>query len=465
MLKTIIAAVLVVCTSAMELNEGDQLLRINPRSDVEVQELRRILKQQELNTDAWNYPTLPNVEVDVHVKMESLQDIQKDLREMNIDHTTADLNEMVAQEEKSNKKEKAMFAHNAAADAFDYKGYNGYDDIVRELKRLASTNRLASTFEVGKTYENRMLVGIKISNDRSKTKPAVWVDGGIHAREWIAPATAMYFIKLVLENPSDTLAKAVLDKYDIYVLPVFNADGYEYTRSGGNSRLWRKTRTPNKNSKCVGTDPNRNWDAFWGPVGTSTNPCSDVYKGTAPESEPCVRVVSRYLDQLKATVGLTSYWNVHAFSQFVLTPWSYTSKPTKDDAEIQRVGQIYAEAVKKETGEDYKVGSPASILYAVMGGSMDYTYKKLGVIHSYAIELRPASPYPYGFMLPAKYIPDSGRETTKGLLAAFNAIGAGPVPTSVPGCVDKDKNCPDWSWYCGWNDYVDQNCGKTCKTC
>lgn len=29
-------------------------------------------------------------------------------------------------------------------------------------------------------------------------------------------------------------------------------------------RLWRKTRTINPNNQCIGTDPNRNWDAHWG---------------------------------------------------------------------------------------------------------------------------------------------------------------------------------------------------------
>lgn len=28
--------------------------------------------------------------------------------------------------------------------------------------------------------------------------------------------------------------------------------------------MWRKTRTPNEDSPCVGTDPNRNWDCQWG---------------------------------------------------------------------------------------------------------------------------------------------------------------------------------------------------------
>lgn len=28
--------------------------------------------------------------------------------------------------------------------------------------------------------------------------------------------------------------------------------------------MWRKTRKPNPGSKCVGVDPNRNWDAGFG---------------------------------------------------------------------------------------------------------------------------------------------------------------------------------------------------------
>ena len=34
-------------------------------------------------------------------------------------------------------------------------------------------------------------------------------------------------------------------------------------------RMWRKTRTPNIGSACIGTDGNRNWDFMWN-NGTST---------------------------------------------------------------------------------------------------------------------------------------------------------------------------------------------------
>ena len=39
-----------------------------------------------------------------------------------------------------------------------------------------------------------------------------------------------------------------------YILPIANPDGYEYTKT---DRFWRKTRSPNEGSICIGTDPNR----------------------------------------------------------------------------------------------------------------------------------------------------------------------------------------------------------------
>ena len=35
-------------------------------------------------------------------------------------------------------------------------------------------------------------------------------------------------------------------------------------QSSRRNRFWRKTRKPNRGSRCIGTDPNRNWDYMWG---------------------------------------------------------------------------------------------------------------------------------------------------------------------------------------------------------
>ena len=50
---------------------------------------------------------------------------------------------------------------------------------------------------------------------------------GIHAREWIAPAVAAYVIQQLSESKE---AHKYIDKFNFYLLPVANPDGYEYTR-------------------------------------------------------------------------------------------------------------------------------------------------------------------------------------------------------------------------------------------
>ena len=60
------------------------------------------------------------------------------------------------------------------------------------------------------------------------------------------------------------------------------------------------------------------------------------------------------------------------------------------------------------------------LIDAVSGGSIDYTYEKLGVIYSYALELRDKGSH--GFLLPANQIRPSGEETSDAFLAAVLAM-------------------------------------------
>ena len=46
---------------------------------------------------------------------------------------------------------------------------------------------------------------------------------GIHAREWISPATATYIIKELVENYRQN--QYLIDVFDFYVIPVANPDG------------------------------------------------------------------------------------------------------------------------------------------------------------------------------------------------------------------------------------------------
>jgi murein tripeptide amidase MpaA len=49
------------------------------------------------------------------------------------------------------------------------------------------------------------------------------IDGGIHAREWVSPASVLYMIRELVENEDPN--NSVLTNFDLYVLPVANPDG------------------------------------------------------------------------------------------------------------------------------------------------------------------------------------------------------------------------------------------------
>lgn len=119
----------------------------------------------------------------------------------------------------------------------------------------------------------------------------------IHAREWIASATCTYIINELLRSTNNEV-RDLADNVDWYIIPLTNPDGYEYTRT--ENRNWRKTRSY-QSPLCTGVDPNRNWGYNWmvpdeyGVTGSSTSPCSDVFAGTHPFSEPETAAVNQFL--------------------------------------------------------------------------------------------------------------------------------------------------------------------------
>lgn len=64
---------------------------------------------------------------------------------------------------------------------------------------------MVTLITIGKTYQNREMYMVKISNsvasgNATESKNAIIVDGGIHAREWISPAFVTWLIRELVEN-------------------------------------------------------------------------------------------------------------------------------------------------------------------------------------------------------------------------------------------------------------------------
>jgi len=302
-----------------------------------------------------------------------------------------------------------------------YNSVTAIHDWLRSLK--AEYPELEITYpSVGNSYEGWPLLTIKIVSKATGPKNIVWFDGGIHAREWISPATVTWMLNAILEGykSKDPEIVQLVDGLEIYVLPLFNPDGYDFTfpASGKQTdRMWRKTRRPNTGntppSNCIGTDPNRNWNNHWSEQGISFNPCAETYCGPWANSEREVEQVSDFLKALNSDANgrrVRGYINFHAYSQLWLSPFGYTGRLPGDNNAIQTVGRNAAAALRVKYGTAYTVGPIFSTIYPASGSSADFAYEDARIPYSYAPELRPIANNP-GFILPPAQIVPSGRET------------------------------------------------------
>lgn len=131
-------------------------------------------------------------------------------------------------------------------------------------------------------------------------KPQVLFLATHHAREWVAAEMAMRLIKYLTSSyGSDTRVTELLDTIEVWVIPVGNPDGYQYTFT--TERLWRKNLRDNDGDGQItiadGVDLNRNFDSRWGydDEGSSPSWSDQTYRGTAPNSEPETQAVVDFI--------------------------------------------------------------------------------------------------------------------------------------------------------------------------
>merc|ERR1711872_1121717 len=181
---------------------------------------------------------------------------------------------------------------------------------------------------------------VKVCKGGCGSKKAVWIDGGIHAREWVSPATVTWMLEELVQN--NDAHPELTEDLDWYILPCHNPDGYAYSRSS--DRMWRKTRSVhNSLFGCKGVDANRNWGFHWNEGGSSNNKCTDTYHGPEAFSEPENVNVKNFIETVKDS--LIFYNTIHSYSQLVLLPWSYTSTVPDDYDSMYAVAMKGSEAL------------------------------------------------------------------------------------------------------------------------
>jgi len=294
-----------------------------------------------------------------------------------------------------------------------------YADIMKWKHEIAANNSDIVTLQViGKTLELRDLTKLTIRT-APRTK-AIWLDAGIHAREWLSPCTCTWIVDRLLKDfrNGDANIVKLLNHYELHVLCLVNPDGYEHSHT--TQRLWRKNRRVNSGSTCMGVDLNRNCDQAWMHSGASLQPCTDIYAGSAPDSEPETRA---YQAQINQRLGSWVFFiTMHTYGQWWLTPWGHNTTLPTDYSALFSMGTLGKNALKLVHGIDFTVGSSSRLLYDASGSSCDWAKGKGNVPYSYTLELRPGAGTPdaaFGFLIPEDRCPFSGEEVYAGLTAMF----------------------------------------------
>ncbi|XP_032887773.1 carboxypeptidase B-like [Amblyraja radiata] len=379
----------------------EKVFRLKPNSEPGVGFIRSLADYA--TVDLWQPDSFDqvaaDVTVDIRVSAEDAANVQELLEESGLEYEVLieDLQVMIDQQ--LDNKERSASVHS-------YMMYNDMETINAWITSTVARNaNMMSLTEIGTSYEGRPIYVVKIGKKTSHAKPAIFMDCGMHAREWISPAFCQWFVKEAVDTyGSDPTLTHILDSVDIFIVPVINVDGYSYTWS--NNRMWRKTRSRNAGSNCRGVDPNRNWDAGWCTVGASSNPCAETYCGPKAESEKEVKVVADFIRLHRNSIK--AYLTVHSYSQMCLFPYSYTYDLAANHNELNQLAKEATSRLESLYGTRYTYGPGATTIYLAAGGSDDWAYD-MGIKYSFTFELRDTGRH--GFLLPESQIKPTCEET------------------------------------------------------
>ncbi|KAI8964496.1 hypothetical protein F5Y11DRAFT_363786 [Daldinia sp. FL1419] len=327
-----------------------------------------------------------------------------------------------------------------AGDLSWFDSYHDYEDHIQYFQDLheafPNNSELISS---GTSYEGRNIFGLHLWGAGGPGKPAVLYHGNVHAREWITSPVVEYIsLQLVNRyNGGDDLIRSILDRYDFYIVPIVNPDGFVYSRT--TDRLWRKNRQPppdSGNQSCIGRDINRNWEFAWdaNPLGASTNPCSQSYKGELPSDAPETQGLDILVRKLRDGAGIKLYIDWHSYGQYILSPFGY--KETLYAPELgkwTKAASIVSESIRdsSDARTTFTFGPSGAVLYPTTGAAPDHVYSIGRAEFSYTIELRDTGRF--GFVLPPEQIRPAAEEQWEGQKALLSLLdeeffdGEGPA--------------------------------------
>ena len=301
--------------------------------------------------------------------------------------------------------------------------YHDYAETQADLAAVAAAHPdIVSMFSIGRSYENRDLWAVKISDHvaTDEAEPEVLFDGLHHAREHLTVEEALSIVHLLADNyATNSKVRKIVNSREVYVLPMLNPDGGEFDIQGNTYHYWRKNRQPNPGSSAIGTDLNRNYDYKWDCCGgSSDDPASETYHGPTPASSPEVAAYQAFVEGrvIGGVQQITTGISFHTYGELVMWPYGYTFQDippdmTKDDHDVFVAMGMAMAGFTCRNGDCY-TPQQSSDLYITDGSNLDWMY---GAQHIFAftIEMYPSC---CDFYQPDEVIPQQTRRLQGAIL-------------------------------------------------
>ncbi|XP_034836347.2 carboxypeptidase B-like [Maniola hyperantus] len=381
---------------------------------------------ERLYLDIWTYPN-PETEGLILVAPHKKPEFEDNLTAMNATYRidTENIKEKLDVEDKL-MAEAQLNSNSSRSDRFglSFDVIHRWAVVDRYLVDVANRfPRVARVVSAGRSVEGRDIKYLRISTDNftSRTKPVVFIQSLLHAREWITLPITLWAIQELVINVTE---QDLIRNIDWIVLPIANPDGYEFSHT--NTRMWRKNRRRGHHATCFGVDPNRNYDHFWGTL-SSNSPCHDTFHGPRAFSEPETVITRDIITQFRSRLAL--YLDVHSFGSMILFGFA-APRPgvlPPNHATLSSVGNQMAraiDAVKWPRNPNYRVGNVAQLLSVASGGGTDWAQAFLPNRLSYAFEI-PAHRNQNninGFLVDPAFIRQAGFETWQGIKVAARFV-------------------------------------------
>ncbi|MHA2225276.1 MAG: M14 family zinc carboxypeptidase [Candidatus Hodarchaeales archaeon] len=257
--------------------------------------------------------------------------------------------------------------------------YHSPDELYEELQLIAnSAAGIVDLFSIGKSFQNRDIYCLKITNEKlTIPKAGVLIVAHHHAREQVTIEVALRFLLRLVNNYGlDSKITEFINNEEIYIIPTLNPDGLHYVIGNGtlkgNEWLRKNLRSYNNdgdgnydedspedingdgiisefqeieiasaqvvrsylegidndadgkiNEDCIGgVDLNRNYAYRWNDSDTDSgwgsDPATESFPGASPFSEPETQAFRAFLENKSLATAISLHTGINA----TFFPWS-----------------------------------------------------------------------------------------------------------------------------------------------